>query len=261
MRLLVEDEPLDIHRGRLEHHERVLDFRSGVLERAHDLDLAGRAQRPRAHTPAGLLRAAQRRGDRVPGRGGRPADARRAAVEPDRQPAADGPRARPARRPRSSAPVLESKLAAHYGLRVVLAHSTRRTRLSLAAGMDHVVDVGRPRHLADPVRGRPRPRDDHRAPRAGPAAARGQVPRLPLVLAAVDRVAARPGRREPRDRARRGLRRARRAPSAPTSTTTGRSPTSSSTATPRSSRACASPSSSCCRPRPAPRRARSPPRA
>ena len=33
MRLLVEDEPLDIHRGRLEHHERVLDFRSGVLER------------------------------------------------------------------------------------------------------------------------------------------------------------------------------------------------------------------------------------
>ena len=29
IRLLVEDEPLDIHRGRLEHHERVLDFRSG----------------------------------------------------------------------------------------------------------------------------------------------------------------------------------------------------------------------------------------
>jgi alpha,alpha-trehalose phosphorylase len=38
--------------------------------------------------------------------------------------------------------VLESQLDAHYGKRVVLAHSTRRTRLALAAGMDHVVDSG-----------------------------------------------------------------------------------------------------------------------
>ena len=33
VRLQVEDEPLDIHRGTLEHHERRLDFRTGVLDR------------------------------------------------------------------------------------------------------------------------------------------------------------------------------------------------------------------------------------
>jgi alpha,alpha-trehalose phosphorylase len=33
IRLLVDDEPLDVHRGRLHSHERVLDLRAGVLER------------------------------------------------------------------------------------------------------------------------------------------------------------------------------------------------------------------------------------
>ncbi|HKI93479.1 MAG TPA: hypothetical protein VJ986_14345, partial [Gaiellaceae bacterium] len=33
IRLLVEDEPFDVHRGRLERHERVLDLRAGVLSR------------------------------------------------------------------------------------------------------------------------------------------------------------------------------------------------------------------------------------
>ena len=33
IRLLVEDEPFDVHRGTLESHERVLDLRTGILER------------------------------------------------------------------------------------------------------------------------------------------------------------------------------------------------------------------------------------
>ena len=33
IRLLVDDEPLDVHRGRLDEHERFLDFRTGILER------------------------------------------------------------------------------------------------------------------------------------------------------------------------------------------------------------------------------------
>jgi alpha,alpha-trehalose phosphorylase len=33
IRLLVEDEPLDVHRGRLHSHERVLDLRAGVVAR------------------------------------------------------------------------------------------------------------------------------------------------------------------------------------------------------------------------------------
>src|SRR5690242_10207018 len=33
LRLLVEDEPLDVHRGHLHQHERVLDLRTGTLTR------------------------------------------------------------------------------------------------------------------------------------------------------------------------------------------------------------------------------------
>ena len=34
IRLQVEDEPLDVHRGEVVHHERRLDFRAGILERS-----------------------------------------------------------------------------------------------------------------------------------------------------------------------------------------------------------------------------------
>ena len=46
IRLLVEDEPLDVHRGTLESHERVLDLRTGILERnVRWTSQAGRAVR------------------------------------------------------------------------------------------------------------------------------------------------------------------------------------------------------------------------
>ena len=37
--------------------------------------------------------------------------------------------------------MLESRLSVHDGLRVVLAHTTRSSGLSLAAGMEHVIDT------------------------------------------------------------------------------------------------------------------------
>ena len=52
--------------------------------------------------------------------------------------------------------VLESRLSVHDGLRVVLAHTTRESGLSLAAGMEHVIDAEARAADADRERGRPR---------------------------------------------------------------------------------------------------------
>ncbi len=65
IRLLVEDEPLDIHRGRLESHERTLDLRAGTLTR----ELQWRSDyRPRGQgdePPARVVHRSQRRRDHV----------------------------------------------------------------------------------------------------------------------------------------------------------------------------------------------------
>jgi alpha,alpha-trehalose phosphorylase len=138
IRLLVEDEALDVHRGHLDRHERVLDFRDGMLTRtvewtsegqqsvrvttrrlvsfkmrsvaaiSYEVEAIDRPMRVAVHS--GLL-ANQR--DRAPGddpRGGK------VLVDP-----------------------LESQLAVDHGLRVVMAHTTRRSGLTLAAGMEHLL--------------------------------------------------------------------------------------------------------------------------
>jgi alpha,alpha-trehalose phosphorylase len=141
MRLLVEDEPLDIHRGRLEHHERVLDFRSGVLERRMTwTSQGGRSVRVRTRR---LVSFEQRSVAAIEYQVEAVDRPMRVALQSNL--IANQPQMARGRDPRAAAEIgtaLESKLAAHYGRRVVLAHSTRRTRLSLAAGMDHVVDSG-----------------------------------------------------------------------------------------------------------------------
>jgi alpha,alpha-trehalose phosphorylase len=138
MRLLVEDEPMDVHRGRLEEHERVLDFRTGVLERRlRWTSQGGRSVRVRSRR---LVSFEQRSVAAI-----------EYTVEAVDQPMrvalqstliANQPQAGGGNDPRLAAQlgaVLESRLAASEGLRVVLAHATRRTQLALAAGMDHVV--------------------------------------------------------------------------------------------------------------------------
>ena len=138
MRLLVEDEPLDVHRGRLDEHERVLDFRSGVLERR----LRWTSQGGRS------VRVCTRR---LVSFGQRSIAAIEYEIEAVDEPMrvalqsnliANQPQTPAATDPRSAAEigaVLESRLAADHDLRVVLVHATRRTGLQLAAGMDHVV--------------------------------------------------------------------------------------------------------------------------
>jgi alpha,alpha-trehalose phosphorylase len=139
MRLLVEDEPLDIHRGTLEAHERTLDFRTGVLERRlHWTSQAGDSVRVSTRRLVSFelrsIAAIEYTVEAVD----RPL---RVALQSNL--IANQPQAQAAKDPRVGADighVLESRLATGHDLRVVLAHATRRTGLQLAAGMEHVVE-------------------------------------------------------------------------------------------------------------------------
>jgi alpha,alpha-trehalose phosphorylase len=140
IRLLVEDEPLDVHRGVLHSHERELDLRTGILER-------------RLHWSSRSDRAVRVRSRRLVSFRQRSIAAICFEVE-----AVDKPlrialqssllanrldRAGGGGDPREAAAlgaVLVPRLNVHDDLRVVLAHTTRRSGLSLAAGMEHVVE-------------------------------------------------------------------------------------------------------------------------
>jgi alpha,alpha-trehalose phosphorylase len=139
IRLLVDDEPFDVRYGKLLSHERELDLRAGVLRR-----------RAEWRSPAdSMVRVAS---TRLVSFAQRSAAAILYEVEPlDRPlrfvlqselvaneagiPAQDDPRA---------AAVLKAPLQPehhlHSDLRVVLTHSTKRSKLLMAAGMDHLVD-------------------------------------------------------------------------------------------------------------------------
>ena len=62
IRLLVEDEPFDIHRGRLDFHERRLDLRTGLLERtARWTNDTRRVEETRTPVPVGDTHSTVRR--------------------------------------------------------------------------------------------------------------------------------------------------------------------------------------------------------
>jgi alpha,alpha-trehalose phosphorylase len=139
IRLLVDDEPLDVRYGKLVDHERVLDLRAGVLRRRLDwLSPAGRSVRVSStrlvsfvqRSAAAILYEVE------------PLDGPlRVVVQSElvaneaAPPAADDPRA---------AAVLEAPLVSEHfhehDLRVVLVHATRHSKLRMAAGMDHIVE-------------------------------------------------------------------------------------------------------------------------
>ena len=140
VRLLVENQPVDIERGTVEHHQRVLDLRSGTLDRemrwcsAYGQRVLVRSRR--------LVSFVQRSVAAI-----------RFEVEAIDQPlrialqsnlVANEPQPTAAADPRGGRAldgVLEPRLAVKDELRTVLAHTTRRTRLSMAAGMDHLIEV------------------------------------------------------------------------------------------------------------------------
>jgi alpha,alpha-trehalose phosphorylase len=138
IRLLVDDEPFDIRYGRVLSHERVLDLRSGTLERAVEWE-----------SPAGTR--ARIRSTRLVSFVHRSASAIAYEVEALEQPMrivvqselVANESAPPAASDPRAAAVLEAPLVSESffdrNARVVLVHTTRRSKLRMAAAMDHVV--------------------------------------------------------------------------------------------------------------------------
>jgi alpha,alpha-trehalose phosphorylase len=138
MRVMVENEPVDIERGLVHHHERRLDLRTGLLERDMDWSSAY-GDRIRLRTKR-LVSFVQRSVAAVVMEIEAVDRPLRIAVqsvltasEADRGGGADP------RTGRDLGDVLEGRLAVGRELRAVLGHQTRRTELKVAAGMDHVI--------------------------------------------------------------------------------------------------------------------------
>jgi alpha,alpha-trehalose phosphorylase len=139
MRLLVEDEALDLRYGELRHHERVLDLRAGVLRRT--LEWASPTGRAVRISSTRLVSFTQRAIaavlyevealDRDT-----PVVVQSELVANETVPTTMGdPRAAAA----LSSP-LRSESFGDRGTRVMLAHSTRASGLMMAAAMDHLID-------------------------------------------------------------------------------------------------------------------------
>ena len=148
IRLLVEDEPFDVHRGWLQRHERFLDFRTGILER----DVTWRSQAGRS------VRVKSKRLVSFTQRSVAAIEYEVEAVEDDVRIAlqsnllANQVQESESEDPRKAAAlgsVLQSELHTGHDLRVVLGHRTRRSGLAVASGMDHVIELaeGTPKTL------------------------------------------------------------------------------------------------------------------
>ena len=139
LRLLVDDEPFDVRYGRLLAHERLLDLREGVLRRS-----------VRWISPAGAgIRLESTRLVSLTQRG---VAAVLYQIEPLAQPlrvvvqselVANEPGSQQEPDPRAAVTLdapLESVEFHHHDARVALLHATRRSKLLMGAGMDHVIE-------------------------------------------------------------------------------------------------------------------------
>ena len=142
IRLLLDDEPFDVRYGRLEEHERVLDFRAGTLERkAQWTSPAGRSVRV---SSVRLVSFTQRAVAAICYEV-EPVDAA-ARIVLQSELVANEPLPLPplTSDPRGTAALeapLRSEEHGHTGVRVHLVHHTLASGLRLAAAMDHVIDA------------------------------------------------------------------------------------------------------------------------
>ncbi|MCV7421281.1 glycoside hydrolase family 65 protein [Mycobacterium yunnanensis] len=140
LRLLVEDEPFDVRYGELEHHERTLDFRAGTLTRT--LQWRSPAGRAVAVTSTRLVSLAQRGVSAVEYVVEAVDEFVRVTVQSELVANEDQPET--SKDPRAAA-LLEKPLmpVSHDcdGERAVLIHHTRLSELTMAAAMDHDVEV------------------------------------------------------------------------------------------------------------------------
>ena len=152
IRLLVDDEPFDIRYGKVRSHERVLDLRTGLLERTVEWESpAHRTVRVRSSRLVSLvhraLAAVLYEVEPLDGPAEVVLQSELIANEPSDHEGNN-------RDPRAPSP-LDAPLAAEYygqrDLRSVLVHSTKTSRLRVAAGMDH--EVRGPRRTETSVSG------------------------------------------------------------------------------------------------------------
>jgi alpha,alpha-trehalose phosphorylase len=139
IRLFVDDEPFDVRYGQLQQHERLLDFRSGLLSRQVEwTSPAGRTVRV---TSTRLVSFTQRAVAAICYEV-EPVDGQaRIAVQSELLANEQLPMA--GKDPRAAA-ALESPLASEFEAAdrniIVTVHKTKRSGLRVAAAMDHVID-------------------------------------------------------------------------------------------------------------------------
>jgi alpha,alpha-trehalose phosphorylase len=143
IRLLVDDEPFDLRYGTLHSHERVLDLKAGLLLRTLEWESpAHRRIRIRSTRLVSLvhraLAAILYEVESVDGSVDVVVQSELVANEPPGDLTGRDPRAAAA-----TASPLSPQFAGHEGTRAILVHSTKKSLLTVAAGMDHVVSAPR----------------------------------------------------------------------------------------------------------------------
>ncbi len=139
IRLLVEDEPFDLRYGTLRQHERVLDLRAGVLRRTAEwLSPTGRAIRIASTRLVSFTQRAvvaiQYEVESLDGE--TPVVLQSELVANESLPTGEAdPRAAAA-----LASPLHAAFAGSDGHRALLVHTTKASRLTVGAAMDHVID-------------------------------------------------------------------------------------------------------------------------
>jgi alpha,alpha-trehalose phosphorylase len=139
IRLLVEDEPLDVRYGELRHHERVLDLRAGVLRRSAEwVSPTGRAVRVSSTRLVSFTQRAVAAIEYVVESldGETPVVLQSALVANEELPTGEAD-------PRTAAALaapLRARFASSQGTRGMLVHTTKASALTVGAAMDHVID-------------------------------------------------------------------------------------------------------------------------
>jgi len=132
---------MDMLRGTVLHHERVLDFRTGTLDReVHWRSTYGREVKIRTRRLVSFTQRATAAISYEIEAVGKPM---RIALQSNlvaNLPAQEG--AKDPRKGKELGAVLQGRLARGYELRAVLAHTTRNSALTCAAGMEHVIEGG-----------------------------------------------------------------------------------------------------------------------
>jgi alpha,alpha-trehalose phosphorylase len=139
IRLLVEDEPLDIRYGEVRSHERVLDLRAGVLHRT--LEWASPTGRPIRISSTRFVSFAQRavvaiRYEVEALDGVTPVVVQSELVANEQLPVTESD-------PRAAAALASPLQSVYFGGRdthLLLEHSTRTSGLTMAAATDHIID-------------------------------------------------------------------------------------------------------------------------